>query len=180
MGAPIDDATCQDRCLRSSMTDQVSEHPRERRGGRRAWETCGRRDRCAPNGQTVHPQDASTRGRTGGAPLAAMHKQLTLSICKRRDAVRLALNEPARPAGAAFGGLSASAASWAAPRQIMPFAPPGLWARCRRMRVVLALHSCGRTAVPKSLQFRLACLQNAFAAHAALGCSSVQTTTRSR
>jgi hypothetical protein len=36
---------------------------------------------------------------------------LTLSVCKRRDAVRLAQHEPARPAGAAFGGLSASAAS---------------------------------------------------------------------
>src|SRR5690242_3662598 len=45
-----------------------------------------------------------------------MHTQLTLSVCKRRDVVRLALNQPARPAGAAFGGLSASAASWAAPR----------------------------------------------------------------
>src|SRR5690349_5832225 len=39
-----------------------------------------------------------------------MQMQLTLSVCKRRDAVRLARNEPARPAGAAFGGLSASAA----------------------------------------------------------------------
>ena len=34
-----------------------------------------------------------------------MHTVLTLSVCKRRDAVRLALNKPARPAGAAFGGL---------------------------------------------------------------------------
>ena len=44
-----------------------------------------------------------------------MHKQLTLSICKRRDAVRLALHEPARPAGAAFGVLSGATVSWAAP-----------------------------------------------------------------
>jgi len=64
-----------------------------------------------PNGVDVKPQAAHTRERTGGAPLAAMHMVLTLSVCKRRDAVRLALNQPARPAGAAFGGLSASAAS---------------------------------------------------------------------
>jgi len=65
----------------------------------------------APNGQTVHPQDAFTRERTSGAPLAAMHQQLTLSVCKRRDAVRLAQNEPARPAGAAFGVLSGATVS---------------------------------------------------------------------
>jgi len=63
------------------------------------------------NGSDVKLQAASTRERTSGAPLAAMHTQLTLSVCKRRDAVRLALNQPARPTGAAFGGLSASAAS---------------------------------------------------------------------
>ena len=67
--------------------------------------------RGRPNGVDVKLQAAHTRERTGGAPLAAMHKQLTLSVCKRRDAVRLAATEPARPAGAAFGGLSASAAS---------------------------------------------------------------------
>ena len=70
---------------------------------------CGR-----PNGVDVKLQAAYTSERTRGAPLAAMHTVLTLSVCKRRDAVRLALIEPARPAGAAFGGLSASAASWAA------------------------------------------------------------------
>jgi len=64
-----------------------------------------------PNGADAKLQAAHTRERTGGAPLAAKHQQLTLSVCKRRDAVRLATNEPARPAGAAFGGLSASAAS---------------------------------------------------------------------
>ncbi len=63
------------------------------------------------NGSDVKLQAAHTRERTGGAPLAAMHEQLTLSVCKRRDAVRLAQHEPARPAGAVFGGLSASAAS---------------------------------------------------------------------
>ena len=62
----------------------------------------------------VKLQAAFTRERTRGAPLAAMHVVLPLSVCKRRDAVRLALDEPARPAGAAFGGLSASASSWAA------------------------------------------------------------------
>jgi len=63
------------------------------------------------NGVDVKLQAAPTRERTSGAPLAAMHTVLTLSVCKRRDAVRLALNQPAWPAGAAFGGLSASAAS---------------------------------------------------------------------
>ena len=63
------------------------------------------------NGPDVKLQAAPTCERTSGAPLAAMHEQLTLSVCKRRDAVRLARHEPARPAGAAFGGLSASAAS---------------------------------------------------------------------
>jgi len=67
---------------------------------------CGR-----PNGQTVKPREAFTRERTSGAPLAAMHTVLTLSVCKRRDAVRLALIEPARPAGAAFGLSSASTVS---------------------------------------------------------------------
>ena len=64
-----------------------------------------------PNGADAKLQAAFTRERTSGAPLAAMHTVLTLSVCKRRDAVRLAQSEPARPAGAAFGGLSASAAS---------------------------------------------------------------------
>jgi len=68
-------------------------------------------ERRRPNGLDVKLQAASTHERTSGAPLAATHKQLTLSVCKRRDAVRLAQHEPARPAGAAFGGLSASAAS---------------------------------------------------------------------
>jgi hypothetical protein len=63
------------------------------------------------NGSDVKLQAAFTPERTRGAPLAAMHAVLTLSVCKRRDAVRLARNQPARPAGAAFGGLSASAAS---------------------------------------------------------------------
>jgi hypothetical protein len=67
--------------------------------------------RLPSNGLDVKLQAAFTRERTRGTPLAAMHEGLTLSVCKRRDAVRLALNEPARPAGAAFGGLSASASS---------------------------------------------------------------------
>jgi len=82
----------------------------------RVGEKCNRRNRCPPNGQTVHPQDASTRQRTGGAPLAATTAAGTRwSVCKRRDAVRLALHEPARPAGAAFGVLSGATVSWAAP-----------------------------------------------------------------
>jgi len=89
------------------------------RGGRRKFAAAGIESR--PNGSDVKLQAAPTRERTSGAPLAAMHKQLTLSVCKRRDAVRLALTQPARPAGAAFCGLSASAASCAAPRQFVPF-----------------------------------------------------------
>jgi len=82
------------------------------------WLGC--RASYASNGSDVKLQAASTRERTSGAPLAAMHTVLTLSVCKRRDAVRLALHEPARPAGAACGGLSASAASCAAHRQFVP------------------------------------------------------------
>ena len=77
----------------------------------RVGETCVYEIRCRPNGSDVKLQAAHTRERTSGTPLAAMHTVLTLSVCKRRDAVRLALNQPARPAGAAVGGLSASAAS---------------------------------------------------------------------
>ena len=78
------------------------------------------------NGPDVKLQAAFTRERTRGAPLAAMHVGLTLSVCKRRDAVRLALHEPARPAGAAFGGLSASASSWAAPTAVRAFCVGGM------------------------------------------------------
>jgi hypothetical protein len=39
------------------------------------------------------------------------------ATCKRRDAVRLAQHEPARPAGPEFGVLSGATVSWAAPRQ---------------------------------------------------------------
>ncbi len=77
-----------------------------------------RRNGCPPNGSDVKLQAALPRERTSGAPLAAMHKQLTLSVCKRRDAVRLALNEPARPAGAASGVLPGATSSWAAPTAV--------------------------------------------------------------
>jgi len=87
---------------------ESAKHRANRRGGRGKVHP---EDCCRPNGLTVHPQDASTRERTGGAPLAAMHEGLTLSVCKRRDAVRLALHEPARPAGAAFGVLSGATVS---------------------------------------------------------------------
>src|SRR5439155_18141258 len=97
---------------------QEAVSPAARRSSRRfagwAGEKCGCEIRHRPNGSDVKLQAAHTRERTSGAPLAAMHTVLTLSVCKRRDAVRLALNQPARPAAAAFGGLSASAASWAA------------------------------------------------------------------
>jgi len=75
------------------------------------WRNVTPDDLCRPNGSDVKLQAAPTRERTSGATLAAMHTLLTLSVCKRRVAVRLARNQPARPAGAAFGGLSASAAS---------------------------------------------------------------------
>src|SRR4051794_36669639 len=59
--------------------------------------------------------------RLSGAPLAAMHEVLTLSLCKRRDAARLETSEAARPPGAAYGVLSGASSSWAANRQFMPF-----------------------------------------------------------
>jgi len=57
-------------------------------------ETCDR-----TNGSDVKLQAAHTRERTSGAPLAAMHAVLTLSVCKRRDAVRLALNRAGSDGG---------------------------------------------------------------------------------
>src|SRR5438874_8660224 len=60
-------------------------------------------------------------------------------ICKRRDAVRLALHEPARPAGAAFGVLSGATVSWAAPRQFVPRGWSDHCAECRREHLALAL-----------------------------------------
>jgi len=93
-------------CSAVLPANQIVFDARRAGGGRVRLRDCGR-----PNGQTVKPRVAFTRGRTSGAPLAAMHKQLTLSVRKRRDAVRLALNQPARPAGAAFGLSSASTVS---------------------------------------------------------------------
>ena len=49
--------------------------------------------------------------RRSGAPLAAMHEVLTLSACKRRDAVRLGMHEAARPPGAASGVSSGATSS---------------------------------------------------------------------
>ena len=46
-----------------------------------------------------------------GAPVAAMHEVLTLSVCKRRDAVRLGTSEAARPPGAASGVSSGATSS---------------------------------------------------------------------
>ena len=139
-------------------------------GDGRAVERCNRRDRGPPNGSEVHPQDASTRERTGGAPLAAMHKQLTLSVCKRRDAVRLALHEPARPAGAAFGVLSGATLSWAAPRQTIPNYAMNM--RCplpTGARAISRFHACGRTSEPKPLHVSSAFGQHAFSQNTALG-----------
>src|ERR1041385_5169420 len=129
------------------------------------------RDGGRPNGSDVKLQAALPCDRTSGAPLAAMHELLTLSVCKRRDAVRLAQIEPARPAGAAFGGLSASAASCAAPWQWWCFWPSAngrcispqalaLPSDCRSFLFGLALAACGRTSVPKPQRVTLASWQN--------------------
>src|SRR6266550_705351 len=61
----------------------------------------------------THPR---TRGQAARR-LPRLTVQPAGDVCKRRDAVRLALHEPARPAGAAFGVLSGATMSWAAPRQ---------------------------------------------------------------
>ena len=82
--------------------------------------------------------------------------------CKRRDAVRLAQSEPARPAGAAFGALSGASVSWAAQRQFMPITLLDPWANCRLTYARLALQACGRTAEPKPLNVHSACWQNSF------------------
>ena len=56
---------------RGDRTNSCADHDRRGSDARRVGEACGYRDRCRPNVETVHPQDASTRKRTGGAPLAA-------------------------------------------------------------------------------------------------------------
>ena len=121
-----------------------------------------------PNGSNVKLQAAFTRERTGGAPLAAMHKQLTLSVCKRRDAVRLAQHQPARPAGAAFGGLSASALSWAAPRQtVTSYATNTRCALPTGARAISRFHACGRTSEPKPLHVPLPLANSSLEEHGA-------------
>jgi len=49
-----------------------------------------------------------------GAPLATTNVTSAGASCKRRDAVRLAMIEAARPPGAASGVSSGSTSSWAA------------------------------------------------------------------
>jgi hypothetical protein len=61
--------------------------------------------------QTFTCKTHSGAPRLSGAALAAMHEVLTLSVCKRRDAVRLGTSEAARPPGAASGVLSGATAS---------------------------------------------------------------------
>src|SRR6184192_2008515 len=61
--------------------------------------------------QTFTRETYSGAPRRSGAPVAAMQEVLTLSVCKRRDAVRLAQREPARPAGAEYGVLSGATVS---------------------------------------------------------------------
>jgi len=58
----------------------------------------------------THPRACGQAARR----LPRLTVQPTGHVCKRRDAVRLALHEPARPAGAAFGVLSGATVSWAA------------------------------------------------------------------
>jgi len=79
--------------------------------GGRAGEMCRWEVVIGLTGQTLsckpHPRASGRAARR----LPRGKKGSDWVTCKRRDAVRLALNESARPAGAAFGGLSASAAS---------------------------------------------------------------------
>ena len=66
---------------------------------------------------TVKRFTRKTHSRASGQAarrLPRLTVQPTGDVCKRR-AVRLALHEPARPAGAAFGVLSGATVSWAAP-----------------------------------------------------------------
>ena len=99
-------------------------------------ETCSRRDRCAPNGLTVHPQHA-VRCAAGRAArrLTRLTVQPAEDVCKRRDAVRLGRIEAALPPGAGSGVLSGATVSWAAPRQFVPLTLLLLWAHCRRRHV---------------------------------------------
>jgi hypothetical protein len=86
---------------------------------------CGRGKREAAKndvGLTVKPFTRKTHPRASGQAarrLPRLKRNSEGATCKRRDAVRLAQSEPARPAGAAFGGLSGATVSWAAPRQTL-------------------------------------------------------------
>ena len=64
-----------------------------------------------PTEQRFTREMLQARRGVSGAPVAAMHKVLTLSVCKRRDAVRLGTSEAARPPGAAFGVSSGATSS---------------------------------------------------------------------
>jgi len=61
--------------------------------------------------QTLSCKPHKRAGGQAARRLPRRKKRSAGATCKRRDAVRLARHEPDRPAGAAFGGLSASAAS---------------------------------------------------------------------
>ena len=93
-------------CDRAFPTKQIA---REGRRGRGKREAAG-----IDVGLTAKALSCKPHSRASGRAarrLPRLKKGSAGVTCKRRDAVRLALNEPARPAGAAFGGLSASAAS---------------------------------------------------------------------
>ena len=64
-----------------------------------------------PTDQTLSCKPHNPASGRAARRLPRLKKGSEEVTCKRRDAVRLALNEPARPAGAAFGVLSGATVS---------------------------------------------------------------------
>ena len=77
----------------------------------RAGESAAARFVVGLTHQRFTRETLQARRGVSGAPVAAMHEVLTLSVCKRRDAVRLGSVEAARPPGAAFGVSSGATSS---------------------------------------------------------------------
>src|SRR2546423_434634 len=101
--------------LRAPQTpDRISSRRRRASRDSGTWTLVIRREQSVDaSTQLVRPTDQrftrethSGAPRRSGAPVAAMHAVLTLSVCKRRDAVRLGRVEAARAPGAVFGVLS--------------------------------------------------------------------------
>ena len=86
----------------------IESRPNERGG---VVETCGRRDLAGLTDQRFTRKTHSRASGRAARRLPRRKKGSAGATCKRRDAGRLALHEPARPAGAVSGVLSGATSS---------------------------------------------------------------------